>query len=54
MVDAFKVPFRDRYQIVTEHEADRLIMQDTGLGFDRSDKRILIELAPISTGRLQA
>ena len=44
MVEAFKVPVRDRYQIVTEHEADRLIMQDTGLGFDRSAKRVLIHM----------
>ncbi|MXO64812.1 tautomerase family protein [Altericroceibacterium endophyticum] len=38
IVDAFGVPETDRYQIVTEHKPGRMIMLDTGLGFDRSDK----------------
>ncbi|GBQ20195.1 4-oxalocrotonate tautomerase [Gluconacetobacter sacchari DSM 12717] len=44
MVDAFKVPVRDRYQILNEHESRLLIMEDTGLGFVRSDKRVLIHV----------
>jgi phenylpyruvate tautomerase PptA (4-oxalocrotonate tautomerase family) len=44
MVEAFQVPVRDRYQIVTEHEASHLVMEDTGLGFERSDQRVLIHM----------
>lgn len=44
MVKAFEVPVRDRYQILQEHEPRAFIMQDTGLGFDRSDSRILIHV----------
>lgn len=44
MVDAFEVPVRDRYQVLTEHEPSRLILEDTGLGFERSDQRVLIHM----------
>lgn len=36
MVDAFDVPERDRYQIVNEHKASRMIIEDTGLGIPRT------------------
>ncbi|MGY5802397.1 tautomerase family protein [Rhizobium sp. LEGMi12c] len=42
MVQAFEVPVRDRYQVLQEHEGTHLLMQDTGLGFERSDNRVLI------------
>ena len=42
MVEAFEVPVRDRYQILTEHEPSRLIIQDTGLGFLRTDNVVVI------------
>lgn len=44
MVEAFEVPVRDRYQVLTEHEPSRLILEDTGLGFVRSDERILVQV----------
>ncbi len=44
MVEAFEVSARDRYQVVTEHEPARLILEDTGLGFRRSDRRVLIHM----------
>lgn len=44
MVDAFEVPVRDRYQVLTEHEPSRLILEDTGLGFERSERRVLIHM----------
>lgn len=44
MVEAFGVPVRDRYQILTEHDNNRMVFEDTGLGFERSDKRILIHM----------
>ena len=31
MVEAFAVPVRDRYQVLSERKPSRLIMQDTGL-----------------------
>lgn len=42
MVEAFQVPNRDRYQILTEHEPSRLVIQDTGLGFTRTDNVVVI------------
>jgi phenylpyruvate tautomerase PptA (4-oxalocrotonate tautomerase family) len=44
MVEAFQVPVSDRYQIVTEHEATHLVMEDTGLGFERTEQRVLIHM----------
>ncbi|PHX44822.1 tautomerase, partial [Pseudomonas syringae pv. syringae] len=32
----------DRYQVLNEHKRNRLIIQDTGLGFTRSDKVVVI------------
>jgi Tautomerase enzyme len=42
MLKAFGVPVRDRYQIVHHHPAHELIIQDTGLGFERSRDVVLI------------
>ncbi|RDL45176.1 tautomerase family protein [Marinomonas piezotolerans] len=44
VLSAFKVPKRDRYQIVTEHKPGRMILQDTGLGFERTDKAIAVQV----------
>ncbi|TGR64412.1 tautomerase family protein [bacterium M00.F.Ca.ET.194.01.1.1] len=44
MVAAFNVPMRDRYQVLVEHEQSHFILEDTGLGFERSDKRVLIQM----------
>jgi len=44
MVEAFQVPVRDRYQIVTEHAPSHLVMEDTGLGFKRTAQRVLIHM----------
>ena len=44
IVEAFNVPIKDRYQIVTEHKPGRMVLLDTGLGFDRSDKVIVIQV----------
>lgn len=43
-VEAFGVPERDRYQIVTEHKPGRMILLDTGLGFERSEQAIVIQV----------
>ena len=44
MVEAFKVPERDRYQIVHQHPANELIIEDTGLGFNRSKNLVIISI----------
>ena len=36
MLAAFKVPERDRYQIVDEHQPSRMIVEDTGLDIPRT------------------
>ena len=36
VLEAFDVPARDRYQVVTEHKPSRMIVQDTGLGIART------------------
>jgi hypothetical protein len=44
MLEAFRVPQRDRYQIVHEHKASRMIVEDTGLGIERSDKLVMLQV----------
>lgn len=44
VLEAFKVPAKDRYQIVTEHKPGRMILLDTGLGFERSDRAMVIQV----------
>ncbi|WNS78736.1 tautomerase family protein [Domibacillus sp. DTU_2020_1001157_1_SI_ALB_TIR_016] len=44
MLKAFEVPERDRYQIVHQHPAHEMIMEDTGLGFERSKDMVLISI----------
>ncbi len=44
MLEAFKVPVRDRYQIVHEHEPSRVRIEDTGLDIPRTDKVVLIQV----------
>ena len=44
LLETLKVPERDRYQIVHEHKPSRLILEDTGLGFTRSDRTILLQV----------
>jgi Tautomerase enzyme len=44
MLAAFKVPARDRYQIVTEHKRGHMIVEDTGLGIPRTDKIVFVQV----------
>lgn len=44
MVEAFDVPERNRYQIVHTHKAHEMVIQDTGLGFERSKDIVLISV----------
>jgi phenylpyruvate tautomerase PptA (4-oxalocrotonate tautomerase family) len=52
VVSTFKVPMRDRYQIVHERDPSHFIVEDTGLGITRSDKVLLIHV--ISRPRTRA
>ena len=44
VLSAFEVPERDRYQIVSEHKPGRMILQDTGLGFERTEHAIAVQV----------
>jgi phenylpyruvate tautomerase PptA (4-oxalocrotonate tautomerase family) len=44
VVEAFKVPERDRYQIVHQHKPAHFIVEDTGLGIERSSKVVVISI----------
>lgn len=44
MVQAFEVPERDRYQIVTQHQDSEMVIEDTGLGFKRSKDVVVISV----------
>lgn len=44
MLEALKVPVRDPYQIVHEHKASRMVIQDTGLDIPRTDKIVMLQV----------
>ncbi|KAG9560723.1 4-oxalocrotonate tautomerase, partial [Aureobasidium melanogenum] len=44
MLAKFAAPPRDRYQVITQHEPYELIFEDTGLGIQRTEKLILIQI----------
>lgn len=44
MLDVFAAPPRDRYQIVTEHPVGHVIAEDTGLGFERTEGVLVIQI----------
>jgi phenylpyruvate tautomerase PptA (4-oxalocrotonate tautomerase family) len=44
IVEAFETPERDRYQLVTEHSPGEMIIQDHGLGIERSENLVVIHM----------
>lgn len=44
MLDVFAAPDRDRYQVIHEHKPGRIIVEDTGLGLERTDGVVLIQV----------
>ncbi|GBU16110.1 MULTISPECIES: tautomerase family protein [Methylobacterium] len=44
MLEAFKVPPGDRYQIVSEHKPSRMIVEDTGLGIPRTRDVVVVQM----------
>lgn len=43
-LDHFKAPPGDRYQIITQHDPDELIFEDTGLGLTRTDNLVFVQV----------
>lgn len=56
MVRAFNVPERDRYQIVHQHPANEMMIEDTGLGFTRTQDVVVLTVTsrPRSVEQKQA
>jgi phenylpyruvate tautomerase PptA (4-oxalocrotonate tautomerase family) len=44
MLDVFAAPPRDRYQIITEHPVGHIIAEDTGLGIERSESVLVVQI----------
>lgn len=44
LVSTLGIPERDRFQIITEHEADHVVALDAGLGFERTDHLVMIQI----------
>ena len=52
VLGAFSVPERDRYQLIHQHDADEMVVQDTGLGFERSREVVVVQV--VSRARTRA
>ncbi|MEV6700361.1 tautomerase family protein [Streptomyces sp. NPDC051453] len=44
LIDVLKIPERDRFQIVTQHDADEIIALDAGLGFQRTPGTVIVHV----------
>jgi Tautomerase enzyme len=44
LLETLQVPKHDRYQVVHEHKRSRVVIEDTGLGFVRSDKVVMLQI----------
>jgi phenylpyruvate tautomerase PptA (4-oxalocrotonate tautomerase family) len=44
LIAAFKIPVRDRYQIVHEHPPSQFVVEDTGLGITRTRSCVVIQV----------
>lgn len=44
VLEVFAVPERDRYQIVNEHKDYQMVIEDTGLGYQRSHNVIVLRV----------
>ena len=53
MLEAFRVPPGDRYQIVSEHKPSRMVVEDTGLGIARTKDVVVVEVTTRPRGREQ-
>ncbi|WP_371493516.1 tautomerase family protein [Kitasatospora sp. NBC_00374] len=44
LVDVLKIPERDRFQLVTQHDPDEIIALDAGLGFQRTAGTVIVHI----------
>ena len=44
LLDVFAAPPRDRYQVITERRPGQLICEDTGLGIERTDDLVVLQV----------
>jgi len=44
IVEVYGIPPRDRFQIISENPATMIIAEDAGLGFERSDGTVMIQI----------
>ncbi|GAA4156382.1 tautomerase family protein [Leifsonia shinshuensis] len=44
IVSEYRIPVRDRFQIIAERPAGSIIAEDAGLGFDRTDGVVVIQI----------
>lgn len=44
MLAEFNAPPRDRYQVITQHDEGEMIFEDTGLGFERTNKLVFVQI----------
>ncbi|NQX29402.1 tautomerase family protein [Microbacteriaceae bacterium VKM Ac-2854] len=42
IVETYGIPPRDRFQIITQHDAGEIIAEDAGLGFEREDDDVVV------------
>ncbi|NKC66971.1 tautomerase family protein [Vagococcus fluvialis] len=50
-VDTLDIPEGDRYQILRQHEPFEMIIKDTGLGFERSNKVVVLTVVSRHRGK---
>jgi phenylpyruvate tautomerase PptA (4-oxalocrotonate tautomerase family) len=44
IVAEYGIPERDRFQVITEHPAQQIIAEDAGLGFERTEGVVIIQV----------
>ncbi len=44
LLDVFAAPERDRYQLISEHKPGYVIAEDTGLGIERTDDLVILQI----------
>ncbi|MBO4253107.1 tautomerase family protein [Streptomyces griseorubiginosus] len=44
LIDVLRIPERDRFQIVTQHDPDEIIALDAGLGFERTPGTVIVHI----------
>jgi phenylpyruvate tautomerase PptA (4-oxalocrotonate tautomerase family) len=53
MLAAFKVPERDRYQVVHEHPAAEMRIEDTGLDIPRTERVVMVQVTTRPRSRFE-